>query len=241
MNQSKTIVIILAAGKGTRMNSDIPKVMHKINNKSMLNIIIEKSEKLNPEKIIVVVGYKKELIIDSVENSDVVFVNQNKQLGTADAIKQCIGALEGFNGNILILSGDVPLIKYKTLNNFILFHHNHNSTASLISTEIENPQGYGRVIRNNNGQIVSIVEHKDASIEQLEINEINSGIYIFNSKFLTKKIILIKNDNIQKEYYLPDIFNFTDTENKYIYKINDNVEISGVNTIKQLKQIEKLF
>ena len=241
MNLSKTIVIILAAGKGTRMNSDIPKVLHKINNETMLNIIIDTSEKLNPEKIIVVVGYKKELIINSVKNSNIVFVNKHKQLGTADAIKQCIGEFKKFNGNILILSGDVPLIKYQTLNNFILYHKKNQSIASLISTQIKNPKGYGRVIKNSIGQIVSIVEHKDANKKQLQINEINSGIYIFDSKFLSEKITLIKNDNTQKEYYLPDMFNFTDTKNKYIYKIDNHLEISGVNTIEQLNEIEQLF
>ena len=242
MSQSdNTIIIILAAGKGTRMNSNIPKVLHKINKKSMLNIVIETSKKLNPEKIIVVVGYKKELIINTVNDSSITFVNQNKQLGTGHAIKQCLDEIKNFNGDILILSGDVPLIKYSTLNNFILKHKKKKSYASLITTSIKNPKGYGRIIKNESGQLINIVEHKDANKDELKINEINSGIYIINSKVLTKNIPLIKNDNAQKEYYLPNIFNFIHTENTYIYKIDDFVEISGVNTIEQLKNIENSY
>ena len=168
----------------------------------------------------------------------ITFVNQNKQLGTGHAIKQCLDEIKNFNGDILILSGDVPLIKYSTLNNFILEHKKRKSYASLITTSIKNPKGYGRIIKNESGQLVNIVEHKDANKDELKINEINSGIYIINSKALIKNIPLIKNDNAQKEYYLPDIFNFIHTENTYIYKIDDFVEISGVNTIEQLKNIE---
>ena len=122
MNQSNTAIIILAAGKGTRMNSDLPKVLHKVNDKSMLNIIIETSEKLNPNKIIVVVGYKKKMVIDSVTNPNIKFVNQDEQLGTAHAIKQCLTELKNFEGKVLILSGDVPLIKKETLEKFLNFH-----------------------------------------------------------------------------------------------------------------------
>ena len=242
MSQSNnTIIIILAAGKGTRMNSDIPKVLHKINKKSMLNIVIETSKKLNPEKIIVVVGYKKELIINTINDSSITFVNQNKQLGTGHAIGQCLNEIKKFNGNVLILSGDVPLIKYSTLNNFILKHNEKKTHASLITTSIKNPKGYGRIIKNKSGQLINIVEHKDANNNELKINEINSGIYIVNSKVLTKNIPLINNDNAQKEYYLPDIFNFIHTKNTYIHEIDDFTEISGVNTIEQLKNIENNY
>ena len=243
MNQpsSKTMVIILAAGKGTRMNSNIPKVLHKINNKSMLDIVINTSKKITPEKIVIVVGYKKEQIIHSITDSNIVFVNQNKQLGTGHAIKQCIDEINDFNGNVLVLSGDVPLIKHETLSNLISFHQNKNAKATLISTSIENPEGYGRILKNNLGQLKSIVEHKDASKKEREIDEINSGIYIFESKTLCDNIKLIKNDNAQNEYYLPDIFNFIDVKNKYIYKINNHAEIAGVNTIQQLSDIEKVF
>jgi len=223
------------------MNSDIPKVLHKINKKSMLNIVIETSKKLNPEKIIIVVGYKKELIINTVNDSSIAFVNQNKQLGTGHAIKQCLNEIKNFNGDVLILSGDVPLIKYSTLNNFTLEHKKKKSYASLITTSIKNPKGYGRIIKNESGQLINIVEHKDANKDELKINEINSGIYIINSKALTKNIPLIKNDNAQKEYYLPDIFNFIHTKNTCIYKIDNFIEISGVNTIEQLKNIENSY
>ena len=241
MNQSNTAIIILAAGKGTRMNSDLPKVLHKVNDKSMLNIIIETSEKLNPNKIIVVVGYKKKLVIDSITNPNIKFVNQDEQLGTAHAIKQCLTELKNFEGKVLILSGDVPLIKKETLEKFLNFHIIKKSKGTLISNLFNDPSGYGRIIKNKSGQLLNIIEDKDANVNQKKIKEINAGIYIFDSKVLIEKIKLIKNENAQNEYYLPDIFNFINVEEKYIYQINDNTQIMGVNTLDHLKNVEKIL
>ena len=239
MSNNNNIVIILAAGKGTRMKSDLPKVLHPINNKPMLINVIEAAEKLNPSKIIIVIGYKKQLVIEALIDKKVVFIEQKKQLGTGDAIKQCLPPLKGFHGNVLILSGDVPLIKTKTLLDFITIHNSNNSNASLISTNLKDPTGYGRIIKNNKNQLEKIVEHKDANKKELMINEINSGIYIFGSDTMKDKIPLINNDNSQNEYYLPDIFNFIDKKDTAIYNIEDYNEISGVNTNSQLKELEK--
>ena len=122
--------------------------------------------------------------------------------------------------------------------NFFSHHNKNKALGSLISTDLENPTGYGRVIKNKNNQLSEIIEHKDANKKQRDIKEINSGIYIFNSRTLVDKIPLIKNDNMQKEYYLPDIFNFIDKHQISIYKIKDCNEISGINTIEQLKELE---
>ena len=133
------------------------------------------------------------------------------------------------------------MIKSETLMNFLSYHDEYQALGSLISTSLEDATGYGRVIKNENNQLSEIVEHKDANQEQKSIKEINSGIYIFDSKILLDKIPLIKNDNIQKEYYLPDIFNFINKNQTSIYKIKDYNEISGVNTIKQLEELESTF
>ena len=207
MNHSDLRICILAAGKGTRMNSDIPKVLHKINNKTLLQFVIETSESLNPADIILIVGYKKEIVINSVNKFNLSFAYQNEQKGTAHAIMQCKNHLKNKSGKTLILSGDVPLISKNTLKSLIKVHDDNKSLGSLISANIENPTGYGRIIRNRNNIFTKIVEHKDASEEELMVNEINSGIYIFETKTLMEKINLVKNSNNQNEFYLTDIFN----------------------------------
>jgi len=241
MTDKSNIIIILAAGQGTRMNSNLPKVLHLLKNKPLLSHVINASKKLSPFKIIVVVGYKKELIINQFNNDDdLIFVEQKKLMGTADAIKSCLPSLKNFDGNVLILSGDVPMIKTETLISFLNYHNTCQALGSLISTNLEDSTGYGRIIKNKDNQLLKIVEHKDANEQQKTIREINSGIYIFDSKILLDKIPLIKNDNMQKEYYLPDIFNFMDKQKTSIYKINNYNEISGVNTAQQLKKLENL-
>tara|TARA_B100000579_G_scaffold76316_1_gene59057 strand:- start:13979 stop:14710 length:732 start_codon:yes stop_codon:yes gene_type:complete len=240
MNNSKqNMVIILAAGKGTRMNSELPKVLHDLNNKPLLKHVIDTANTLKPKDIIVVVGYKKDLVINKFKAENIVFVEQKTQKGTADAIKYCLPKIKQFNGNILILSGDVPMIKSETLLKLINTHNSNESLGSLISAKLENPAGYGRIIKNNKQQLIKIVEHKDATNQEKQIDEINSGIYIFDSATLNKTIPLIDNHNAQEEYYLTDMFNFINEEDTAIYQIENYNEISGINTAEQLEELEK--
>ena len=238
INKTDTTIIILAAGKGTRMNSSLPKVLHEINNKSLIMHVIDCAKKILPKKIITIVGYQKDLIIKNLSKEQVTFVEQKNQLGTGHAIKMCLPALNKFDGNVLILSGDVPLIKVKTLTSFINMHNQNNSFASLITTELADPTGYGRIVKKDS-MFEEIIEQKDANEEQKRISEINSGIYIFDSKILNEKIPLIKNDNVQQEFYLTDIFNFIDKDKISTFKTQDEHEISGINTLQQLKNLEK--
>jgi len=241
LNHSNLTVIILAAGKGTRMESDLPKVLHTINNKPILQTVIDTSLTLFPEKILIIVGYKKELVINQIKSNKIIsYINQKEQRGTGDAIKYCLDELSS-DKDVLILSGDVPLITSKTLKEFINQYKKNNSSASLISTNISDPKGYGRIIRKNKSNLLKIVEHKDANSEELNIKEINSGIYLIKSQIIKNKIPLIKNNNIQKEYYLTDIFNFIKSEETHIYNINNSLEISGINTLEQLKFAEKIY
>jgi len=239
MNHSNLRICILAAGKGTRMNSNLPKVLHKINNKTLLQFVIETSESLNPAEIILIVGYKKEAVINSVNKFNLSLAYQNEQRGTAHAIMQCKEHLKNKSGKTLILSGDVPLISKNTLKNLIKVHDDNKSLGSLISANIENPTGYGRIIRNSNNIFTKIVEHKDANEKELMVNEINSGIYIFETKTLMEKINLVKNSNNQNEFYLTDIFNFINSNKISIYNTKKINEINGINTLKQLEQLSK--
>ena len=230
-------ICILAAGKGTRMNSSLPKVLHEINNKPLIHHVIETSMSLSPEKIIAIIGYKKELVKQSIAKYSIDYAYQEKQKGTAHAIEQCLEQIQGTSGNTLVLSGDVPFISKETLDILVSTHNRNNSLASLISAKMENPSGYGRIVRDDDNKFTRIVEHKDANSEQLDIMEINSGIYMFDSEILCEKILLIKNNNNQQEYYLTDIFDFVDKDRISVIKTSNVQEINGINTLEQLKNI----
>ena len=160
----------MAAGKGTRMNAELPKVLHKLNNKTMIKHVIDKTLKINPEKLLVVVGYKSELVKKELNNYDIEYVEQSKQLGTGHAIMQCRNSLNNFKGDTLILSGDVPLITIETLSDLYKKHTQYQSEATILSAVISDPTGYGRIIRDGNS-FITIVEEKDANKEQKKINE----------------------------------------------------------------------
>ncbi len=230
----------MAAGKGTRMNTKLPKVLHKLKQQSMIEHVINKTIQIKPDKIVVVVGYKSELVKKHLINYNVEYAMQNEQLGTGHAIMQCENILNDFEGNTLILSGDVPLITKETLADLYQIHIKNNSSATILSATINNPIGYGRIIRNKNN-FISIVEEKDANEKQKKINEINTGIYIFNNKILFKHIKKINNNNNQSEYYLPDVLPII-LKNKYkiiVHSTSNEIEIKGINTIEQLNELEK--
>jgi len=239
--QDKLSIVIMAAGKGTRMQSDLPKVLHKLSNKTLLNHVIDTSLELNPKKIIVIVGHEAQIVKDSVEANNILFSLQAEQKGTGHAIMQTREHLQSFDGNTLILSGDVPLIKKSTLLSLVKKQKNNGYDACMLTAEVDDPTGYGRVVRNKNNHLKKVCEHKDCNTEQLLIDEINSGIYIFNNKLLFQLLPKLKNDNAQSEYYLPDVLTMLVNSNRNIglEKSNNFIEIQGVNTIEQLLNLEK--
>ena len=243
MNKSSRFlsIVIMAAGKGTRMDSDIPKVLHKLRDKTLLNHVIDTSLQLNPDKIIVVVGYKAKMVKESIKSEQILFSLQAEQKGTGHAIMQTREHLDSFDGDTLILSGDVPLIKKSTLFSFVNKQKNNHYDACMLTAEINDPDGYGRVIRNENNNLEQVCEHKDCNSEQLLINEINSGIYIFNNKILFQLLPKLQNNNSQSEYYLPDVLTMIVNSNGNIglEKSNNFIEIQGVNTMEQLLNLEK--
>ena len=236
-------VVILAAGKGTRMKSDIPKILHKIGNKPMLSHVIQKAVELQAEKIISIIGYKYNLVKETIRTEPTDFVLQLDQLGTGHAVLQCANKLSQFDGSVLILSGDVPLISIQTLKKLINTHQSSKMKASLLTANIDDPTGYGRIIRNRKNTLKTIVEHKDANKDELKINEINAGIYMFDCKTLFQLLPLVGNNNAQGEYYLPDVLSLIIEQGGKvaIEKTNNITEIQGVNTAQQLKDLNEKY
>jgi UDP-N-acetylglucosamine diphosphorylase/glucosamine-1-phosphate N-acetyltransferase len=242
MNKSLAVVI-LAAGKGTRMNSDIPKVLHQIGDKPMISHVIDTAKELEAEYIIPVLGYKHNQIKEALRYESLQYALQKEQLGTAHAVMQCMDILINFNGNILILYGDVPLISHKTLSKLLNVHNEEDCQGSVLTTELEDPTGYGRIIRTNEGRLKKIVEQADANDQELKVKEINSGIYVFKSSVLFNLLPMVDNKNSQKEYYLPDVLNLILSNNKKvcIQKSLDSFEIQGINDVLQLNKMNKYY
>ena len=234
-------VIILAAGKGTRMNSDLPKVLHKLNGKALLDFVLDESELLNPIETILVVGFKKEQVISHTENRiNLKYATQIEQLGTGHAVLQTEELLKNNKGHIIILYGDVPNIKASTLKPIIDEHIINNRDLTLITAEIDDPSGYGRIIRDKNGNLLKIVEEKDCDDDERKIKEWNPGIYIFKIPEVFEVLNNIRTNNASKEYYLTDAIGLAQQSNMQVnaIKIANSNEVIGINTADQLEELE---
>ena len=234
-------VIILAAGKGTRMNSDLPKVLHKLHGKALIDYVIDESELLDPKEIILVVGFKKEQVIKHTKSRiRLKYATQVEQLGTGHAVLQTKELLRDKKGHILILYGDVPNIRASTLMPIVDDHISNNRDLTLITAEIDDPSGYGRIIRDKNGNLLKIIEEKDCNNNEKKIKEWNPGIYIFKTKEVFRILNSIKTNNASKEYYLTDAIGLAQQSNMQIkaIKIVNSYEVIGINTADQLKELE---
>jgi bifunctional UDP-N-acetylglucosamine pyrophosphorylase/glucosamine-1-phosphate N-acetyltransferase len=231
MDMKDTAVIIMAGGRGKRMKSDLPKVLHNLAGKPILKYVLDTVNKLQLKRKILIVGYKsekiRELIGDKVE-----YVEQSEPLGTAHAVLQTKKVLSDFKGDVLILSGDVPFLAVKTIKRLIRHHKRNDFYCTLISTILENPEGYGRIIRDKEGEIKGIVEEMDLSADKKEIKEINTGIYCFDKEKLFKTLEKINPDNNQGEYYLTDSIKMLSGEGLAIGNImvEEYLEAFGINT-----------
>ena len=235
-------IIILAAGKGKRMKSHLPKVLHPLANKPLLAHVIDLAKGLNPEKIIVVIGHGAEKVKQwSVEKIE--FVEQKEQLGTGHAVQQTEEALKNYNGNLLILSGDVPLLRIDTVRKLIRIHINSGAVVTILTANVDNTTGYGRIIRDSEGRAINIIEEKDASPGIKKITEINSGIYCFKKDFLFNSLKKIDKNNIQQEYYLTDVVGLAFKSSLKIETLmaEDPDEIMGINTQEELKKAERIY
>ena len=196
--------IILAAGKGTRMKSDLPKVLHKVAGISMLEHVFRSVGAISPEKTVTVVGHKAELV-EQVLAGQTDFVKQTEQLGTGHAVMMAEPVLEGLEGHTLVIAGDTPLITGESLKHLIDFHINHKNVATILTAEAANPFGYGRIVRNDNAEVLRIVEQKDATEYEQQIKEINTGTYVFDNARLFEALKNINTNNAQGEYYITDV------------------------------------
>ncbi|MGB9613417.1 MAG: sugar phosphate nucleotidyltransferase [Candidatus Margulisiibacteriota bacterium] len=236
-------VIVLAAGKGVRMKSDLPKVFHKILGEPMLSYVLTAVKKITPERIFVVVGHQRQLIMDYYKDWPVTFVIQEEQLGTGHAVMQVESYLNDFSGNVLVLAGDVPLISENTLRRLVSFHEEKRAAVTDLSAILENPGSYGRVIRAEDGVLVKIVEKKDASPEELKVKEINTGIFCFEKNALFLALKEVRADNAQKEYYLTDTVEILKKKGyaAYAFCMDNPLEALGVNTKEELIEVEKIL
>lgn len=237
----------MAAGKGTRMkNPDKAKVMYNIDGKPMIHYVVELAHGLKSDKIIIIVGHQKDDVIDYLTQAfpgSVEFAEQLEQKGTGHAVQQAKPLLRNFEGDVIVLSGDVPLLTEGTMRRLMETHNRQNAVATVLTALLDDPTGYGRVIRSANGLVERIVEQRDADEEVRKIREINAGIYAFKRDPLFTALSLITPENAQHEYYLPDVFHYYQEKNMRVAAvIAENFdETRGVNTLNQLKEAEDIF
>lgn len=235
-------VIILAAGQGTRMKSKVPKVLHKVLDKMMIEYVIDASKEADASDICVIVGHQSAMVKAMLEGKAEKFAVQKEQLGTGHAVMQAIDFISN-DDNILVLCGDTPLITAKTLNNLKLLHEKENNGVTMISAISENPNGYGRIVRDENNNFDKIVEHKDCNENELKINEVNTGVYIFKGFELIEALKKLKNENSQGEYYLTDTLELIKNNNGKVgvmVALDEN-EFLGINSKLQLAEASKVM
>ena len=238
MNTGKFCALILAAGKGTRMKSDLAKVLHILEGRPLLYYSLEAARKAHAEKIVLIVGHQADKVQEAFPDPDLVFAIQDPQLGTGHAVMQARDALKDYRGLTVILCGDVPLLKPETILSLISHHLHAQATLTVLTTEPPGPHAYGRIVKNSKGEVFKIVEHRDATDAEKEILEINTGIYCVDTPFLFAALAQVKNDNQQKEYYLTDIVEIACREGRKVqaFLTADYVEVMGINTLDELER-----
>ena len=246
MNLSKDLsVIVLAAGKGKRMKSEIPKVMHRILGQPILHYVLSTIRELNPKNIFTVTGYKKELVSDYIKNNfpEVKIAVQENQLGTAHAVYMVKEERDSFGKNTLVLSADTPLVSSGILKKLVENKEKTGSEVSIVTAVVPEPEGYGRIIKDRKGNIARIIEEADAGPEERKISEVNTSIYCFETESLFGNIEKIKTKNVQNEYYLTDIIETLVKNSKKIscLKTPDYMEVMGINNRVQLSGLEGIM
>jgi bifunctional UDP-N-acetylglucosamine pyrophosphorylase / glucosamine-1-phosphate N-acetyltransferase len=226
-------VAILAAGKGTRMKSDLPKVLHLLGGRSLVERVLIGCAELQPERQLAIVGYQGDRVKEAMLHyPDLEFVEQAQQLGTGHAVQQLLPYLADFTGDLLVLNGDVPLLRPETLKALLQTHQQHQNAATILTAQLANPQGYGRVFCDSSDLLKEIVEDKDCTDAQRQNRRVNAGIYCFNWQKLQAVLPKLQSNNKQQEYYITDAVNFLSPV--MVYDVPDPQEILGINDRRQL-------
>ncbi|WP_339252563.1 bifunctional UDP-N-acetylglucosamine diphosphorylase/glucosamine-1-phosphate N-acetyltransferase GlmU [Sporosarcina sp. FSL W8-0480] len=239
---TNTYAIVLAAGQGTRMKSDLYKVLHPVCGKPMVEHVVDHVIGIGADKIVTIVGHGAEKVEETLGGKS-EYALQTEQLGTAHAVQQAENQLGDLDGVTIVVCGDTPLIKSETMQALIAHHSETDAKATILTANAEDPTGYGRIIRDAEGNVLRNVEHKDASTEERSVTEINTGTYCFDNRALFDALKKVKNDNAQGEYYLPDVIGILRAENARIsaYVTNDFSETIGVNDRVVLSEAEKVM
>ncbi|MGG1660095.1 sugar phosphate nucleotidyltransferase [Brevibacillus sp. NRS-1366] len=234
--------IVLAAGKGTRMNSDLYKVMHPVCGKPMIEHVTQLLEELSLHRLVVVIGHGAEAVKEQL-GERVGYAYQHEQLGTAHAVWMANDILAEHEGITIVINGDTPLVKPQTLRNLLNHHQSKQAAATVLTSIVDDPTGYGRIIRDENGDVRRIVEEKDATLGQKKVREISTGIFCFDNQKLFQTLPQVTNENAQGEYYLPDVLSLLQEQGSLIsaYATDDPSEGTGVNDRVQLANLELLM
>lgn len=239
---SKRFAVILAAGQGTRMKSKLYKVLHPVMGRPMVQHVMDQLQALDLSEIITIVGHGAEKVKEELGEAS-QFVLQNEQLGTGHAVMQAEDLLKDQEGVTLVVCGDTPLLTKDTLEQMFHYHQEKQAKVTVLTTTIPDPTGYGRIVRNAGGDVSKIVEQKDASAEELAIQEVNAGTYCFDNAFLFEALKNVSNDNAQGEYYLPDVIEIAKNQQETVaaYQTIDADETLGVNDRLALSEAERLM
>lgn len=228
-------VAVLAAGKGTRMKSDLPKVLHPLGGKSLVQRVLEVAEALEPTRRLAIVGYRRESVREALADyPNLEFVEQVEQLGTGHAVQQVLPHLRDFEGDFLVLNGDAPLLRPETLQKLLQTHREKGQAATILTAHLPDPTGYGRVFCDENGCLTEIIEHRDCTPAQRANTRVNAGIYCFRWKDLAAVLPKLSNDNDQQEYYLTDAVNLL--RPVVVFDCDDYQETLGINDRLQLSE-----
>lgn len=243
MPGSGLAVVILAAGKGTRMHSDRAKVLHALAGRPLLVHVLDTVAQLKPERVLVVVGYQAEAVKESCAGRPVEFVEQTRQLGTGHAVQQTEPALAGFEGNVLILCGDMPLIQLETLQALLQTHQESGAECTMLSLKTKETKDFGRVVRGPDETVLRIVEARDADEREKTIDEYNSGVYCFSKSSLFKALAQIDSHNAQGEYYLTDVIEILTRAGNTVacFATQNADEIIGINSPDDLSRAERMI
>ncbi len=237
------VTVILAAGEGKRMRSSLAKVLHPVCGRPMVTYVIQTARLVGSDRVILVVGHQKERVIKALQEETVEFVVQTEQLGTAHALLQVEGILSGFRGQLLVLCGDTPLLSDQIVSRLLSQHRASSAKATVLTAILEDPRGYGRVLRTPGGMLDVIVEEKDANQQQQAVKEINTGAYCFQAPLIFEVLSQIGQDNRQGEFYLPDAIAILRSRKLPVAAViaGDPEEVVGVNSVGQLLEVERIM